>query len=326
MTGGLLALALLAAIAETATAGPEQVPELEIAPCVEVDAAAVRTLMELQMRDLRTTHPSERISVAVSCAASALEVRVEPWASRGANGVLSIDLPAAGGTDAAAREARARELALAIAEVVRRLELTHPLAEPPAPVPAPPPASAPQQPPPSNEASIRPSGRWQLGLVGAVDHFEGGQTLWGADLVLGARVGRFLVGELRAGGRAGESADLPWVRVTTRAASASAAIGVNLWSARPRVTVALMGVAQGYLVEFQSAPAGPSNAGAGWALAVVLAAEPRLKFTVTRRLSLTIGAAAGGAVHGIVFETQGAVSQSLTGLLLSANLGAVFTF
>jgi hypothetical protein len=276
--------------------------------------------VELQIRDLWTTHPRQPVSIAVHCQGGALEVRVEPWASLGAEGVRSIDLPAVGGSDPAAQEARARELALALAEVVRRLELTHPPGSPPTPSrPAPPPA-----PPPAPAASA--PGRWQLGLLGELEHFNGGQTLWGADVLVGARVGRFVLGELRAGFRRGEDLDAPWVRVTASAATASAAVGLNLWSGRQRVGLALMARAQGYLFEFQSDPAGPSNAGTARALAFVLATEPRIFVAVTRHLSLAMGAAAGTTVHGILLELQGTVSRSLTGLFLSANLGVVFAF
>jgi hypothetical protein len=143
---------------------------------------------------------------------------------------------------------------------------------------------------------------------------------------VGARVGRFVLGEVRAGFRRGEDLDAPWVRVTAGAGTASAAAGLNLWSGGKRDGLAVMARAQGYLFEFQSDPAGPSNAGTGRALAFVLATEPRISVAVTRHLSLTMGAAAGTTVHGIVLELQGAVSRSLTGLFLSANLGAVFAF
>jgi hypothetical protein len=179
---------------------------------------------------------------------------------------------------------------------------------------------------PTGAVSVARSHHPGASVLAAVEHFGGGQTLWGADVVIDARISRFVLAELRAGGRGGADVVLPWVHVTTRAGTASAAVGLNVWSKRRRIGFAVMGRAQGYLVEIQSEPAGRSDAGAGRALAFLLAAEPRLFVTMTKHLSLTIAAAAGASIHGVVLETQGSVSRSFTGVSLSANLGAVFTF
>lgn len=302
----------------------EQPPELIIDPCVGVDAAAVRTLLALQMSDGRASHPLARIAVSVGCADQAQEIRIEPWASMGLGGVRTFELPAADESVPATQEARSRELALAIAELIRRLELTHPLPTPAPPSPPPPVVTAGPAPPQASPEQPVP-GRWQLGVLSAFEHFDGGQNLGGLDLVAARRIGRFLACELRAGARAGEDVTLPWVQITTRATTASAAVGAARWTRRGRLGGALMGRAQAFFAQFQVEPAsgGPSATGH---YVFVLAAEPDLYVALSRHVALAASGAAGVAVHGIVLRTQGTPTNSLSGAMLSANLGAVLTF
>jgi hypothetical protein len=50
---------------------------------------------------------------------------------------------------------------------------------------------------------------------------------------------------------------------------------------------------------------------------------PRLFVAITRRISIAAGGAAGVPLHGIVVRTQGVETDSLSGFVLSANLGFV---
>jgi hypothetical protein len=150
----VLALSLLATGSEEIPAAAEHGLLLELDACLQVDEPSVQNLVELELRDARARSGNIPISVVVRCLDGAQEIRVEPWASRGDDGIRTIALPDA--EDATATlEARSRELALAIAELIRRLEITRPLEPPPPPPPPPPPIVV--APPSPSEA---PPGRW----------------------------------------------------------------------------------------------------------------------------------------------------------------------
>jgi len=321
----ILALALFATRSEQAADAPEQNPVLELDPCLEVDDSAVQNLVDLELRDARAGDRDVAISVVVRCVDGAQEIRVEPWASLGHDGIRPIQLPAPDDADPAAREARSRELALAIAELIRRLEMTHPLRPKPPPPPSPPPPSpaiAVSAPPAADE----PRGRWQLAVFSSFEAFTGGQTMAGGDVSVAAPIGRWMVSELRAGGRLVDAATSPAALLTGRAGTAAFAAGLNVWSKHRAVGFALMLRAQGYAIEYRiaSPDRGGSRAALLGALAIVV--EPRLVVAVSRRISLAAGAAAGVPLHGIVVRTQGVETDSVTGLAVSASLGALVAF
>jgi hypothetical protein len=308
----VLALAILASAGGEAAAAQGDLA-LDLDPCAQVDEAVVQNLVELELRDARARRASVAISVAVRCIDGAQEIRVEPWASRGEDGIRTIALPDA--EDATATlEARSRELALAIAELIRRLEITRPLPAPPPPPPPPPVVIAP---PPE------PSRRWTLGVLSSFDYFTGGQWLAGADLAMTRSLGRWAVGDVRLGGRFADGQTLPSGHLTVRAGTVGLGGGVAAWSRQRAVGLALMLRAQGYGVEYGAEL--PADGGARTARlgAFVVALEPRLLVAVTRRISIAAGGAAGVPVHGIVVRTQGVETDSLSGLFVSANLALV---
>jgi hypothetical protein len=310
----ILALALLAMRSE-GTAAAEPGPVLQLDPCLQVDELVVQNLVELELSDARGRAPTP-ISVAVRCVEDAQEIRVEPWASRGDDGIRSIALPAA--DDATATlEARSRELALAIAELIRRLEITRPLPSA-APPPRPPPPTivvAPSAPPQA------PPDRWAIGASSSFDHFTGGQSMAGGDLSLALAFGRWALADLRVGGRILDGGTLPSGRLTARAGTASLGAGLHLASQR-RAGFALMLRLQGYAVQYDVELEGGASQGALLG-AVVVAVEPRLFVAITGRISIAAGGAAGLPLHGIVVRTQGVETDSLSGFVLSANLGFV---
>jgi hypothetical protein len=328
LTGTFLALWLASIGTELTTGMADNGPTLTIDPCVAVDEGTVRNVMELEIRGPRMLASS----VSVRCIDGAQEIRVLSGASPETEGIRTIQLPpVVDENDAAARQARSRELALAIAEYIRRLDSVQPPTRespkpPPSPTP-PPPVRAPVVPALLETRSIeRPEDRWQLGLLSALEYFSGGQTLAGGDLFVASALGRWFSAELRAGGRLGTNEPLPGGRLTTRAATASAGVGFNLWSRRRSVRAALVLRAQGYLVQFRVEQFGEGRTPTALLGALALAAEPQLSLPLTRHLSLVASAGAGFPLHGIVVRTQGTENRGMSGLIVSASLGGVVTF
>jgi hypothetical protein len=178
------------------------------------------------------------------------------------------------------------------------------------------------QPPPS-EAAAR---RLQLAVLSSFDAFTGGQKLAGGDLCVVAPIGRWILSELRIGGRILTGDGLPAAGLTARAGTAAVAAGVSLSSPRRRVGYALMLRAQGYAIDYRLEPASDGGSRTARLGAFVAVLEPRVVAAVTSRISIAAAVAAGLPVHGIVVRSQGAVTDSLTGFVLSAHLGAMVTF
>ncbi len=324
MTGTLLALSLaLSAVDVQTPAVVAEGPALTIDACIAVDQATVRQVMELEISD-----PSlSPASVSVRCVDGAQEIRIRRSDSLDQEDVRTIHI-APGTTDdtPAERQARSRELALAIAEFVR---WPGPAPRSPEKVPAPVPSSPAPVPAlaiASTPATEAPPGRWQLGILCAFEHFSRGQSLLGADLSVTSHLGRWFLAELRIGGRLGGEQTLSGEHLKTRAASVVAAAGVNLWSRTRVFGGALVLRAQGYLVQFRAEATGAGDLETASLGAFALALEPRLMVALTRRFSLQASAAAGLVPRGIVVRIQGVDTQSMAGVALSANLGGVFTF
>jgi hypothetical protein len=301
---------------------------LTIDPCVDVDEATVREVMDLEIVAGRADDEGLPDSVSVRCMGELQEIRVESSASPEQRAVRTIELaPVVDSASPAARQARSRELALAIAELVRRLEIASapPQTTPPPPAPALPPLVTTEAMPPP-QARGGKSGRWQVGLAPTYDYFAGGYRFVGGDLLMGARLGRRFVVEVRGGGRAGTQHSVPGGRLLSSAAIVGATTGVLLWPESRHVGLALLLHAEEYLVRFRLEA--PTGAGARTDLlgAFVVAAGPRLTVALGTRVVLEASAAAGFPPHGIVVRVQGAPAESLSGLVLSGSLAGVLRF
>ena len=324
MIAGLLALAMVAMRAEAIPGAAERGPSLDLEACVRVDAAVVQNLVDLELGlgDASARPPSGPISVAVRCIDGAQLIRVEPWASRGDDGLRTIELPDAY-DEAAAVEARSRELALAIAELIRRLEITRPLPPAPPPPAAPPPPLAPPLVVAPSSPPEEPRHRWQLGALTSFEAFTGGPWLAGGDLSVGASFGRWVALDLRAGGRSVEGLSSSSERLSARAGVASIGAGLSVWSRRHPVGFAAMLRAQGFGVEYRLGSTGEDPARTTRLGALVATVEPRLLVRMSGHIALALGGAAGLALHGVVVRVQGVETSRMSGLLLSGNLGVV---
>ena len=326
MTGTCVALWLAAIGAQVTPGTPDNGPALTIDPCVPVDERTVREVMDLEIRGARMLPTS----VSVRCVDGAQEIRVLPWISPESEGIRAIQLPpVVDDDDAAARQARSRELALAIAEFIRRFDAARtPSPEPREPTPSPTPV--PWVPAPATPATPASpptlDSRWWLGLESAIEYFSRGQTLAGGDVLVASDLGRWFSADLRAGGRIGTNEPLPSGRLTTRAATAGVGVGFNLWSPRRPVVAALVLRAQGYLVQFRVEQVGNGHAPTVLLGALTLTAQPRLALRLTRRLFLEASAGVGFPVHGIVVRTRETETNGISGLTVSGSLGGVVSF
>lgn len=331
MTALLFALSLLGATAEGPTAGEAPTTRLTIDPCIDVDEATVREVMNLEFPSSTTpAAPAAPWTIVVECVADGQEIRVERDSDPAMQGRRTIRLPFAGAEASAAREARSRELALAIAELVRRIGAAPPPA-PPAPA-----AEAPKPPaaPPPTLALATPVARaaphvapeWQLGAGCVLDYFTAGETLAGADATLATGFNHGLFVEVRAGGRVGSDVPLPTGHLEVRAGTVAASAGIGLWPRNRWLGGAFALRAQGYLVQLRSYEAGAPNAPSALLGAFVVAAEPRLVVAVSRHLLLEAALGIGFATHAIVVFVQGDERPGLSGALVSASLSAVVRF
>jgi len=329
----IIALRLFALFVDVDVSPTAQEPLLTIDPCVEVDEATVREVMELELSAVRGGDEPRPAAVFVRCVADGQEIRqeirIEPWASNGIGGERTIRLTSADGTLPVARAARSRELALAIAEIIRR-RATPPASSPSRPpeavAPFPSAVSAVPSVAASPSATVKEVTRhWRLGISPTYDYFGGGQRLAGGDLFVGSRMGRWLLVEVRAGGRAASEQALPGGNVSVHATTAGVAAGVLYWPESRPVGGALMLRAEEYWVQFH---VGLDDGHARTALlgALVLATEPRLVVAITRRVAMEATSGIGVLPHGIVVRTQGIRTRSVSGLFLSASLTGVVSF
>jgi hypothetical protein len=320
----LLASWFLAAGSAAAPGEIAATPALNIDPCVAVDDALVRQLIALELHDGHSRNLRLPDSVAVRCLDELQEIRMEPWASTAPEGIRTIQLPPAGDmADAPTRQARSRELALAIAESLRRFEMAHPPVAKPeeGPLPAPP---LPLPPPVVAEHGTPLQRAWEIGVLSKVDHFANGQNLAGGDLFANLRLGSWFLAEVHGGGRWGADVTLPQGRLTTRAVAMGAALGVHhltRW-----LDAALVVQSQWYLIRFRAEQPSDERTQDAWLGVCSLAVEPRLTIGLTRHLRLELSAAVGVPVRGILVRVRGAEMKSPSGVVVSGALGAGVTF
>jgi hypothetical protein len=319
---------------------------LSIDPCVEVDEEQVRRLVELElgasaepgrervqepMQEPMQERMGDSVAVTVGCVNRVQEVRVEDSMGRPPL-VRNIDLRA---LEPAGRDARSRELALAIAELVRRrgVALDEKKTPPPPapPVPTPTEVSKSPQSPASSaayQASPAQAGRWRLeaGALGTLDRFSGGQDQIGADLILRIHMGSWIVAQVRIGDREIASLTVPNGQLHARAFVGGLALGVRLGSAGGKVGFAVLGSLQGQVLRFRAESDGGAMVHQADLAALIAGVGPVAWIAVGRRLSLIADAGVGRALHGITVRSQGASSASPSGLVLSGGLGVVTEF
>jgi hypothetical protein len=306
----------------TGAAEASALPGLSIDSCVQVDADEVRRLTAIELSGWPGTLSPDELEVAVGCRDGVEEVQLTDRAQQRIT-VRSLDLSAAGGTDRAARE---RELALVVAELLRRAATEHERNQPPPPPPAPKPAPPvqPPKPPP-----VEPTQRgWvgELGVSGVVLNWTGGELWLGVDAVGRAHLGRYLIVDLELGPRTTQAVDLTSGAIRGRGVGGRLGLSLDITPGMRRLGLSIGASLGGdwlrYTAEDRSGVAyGSGNAGAmsaaGTTSAFVLISDP---------VCLTLRAAAGGALHSIQIRDNGLAVSGARGVLLSGAIGVAALF
>jgi hypothetical protein len=317
----LIALPLLLLV----TAPSEMpMPTIAIDPCVEVDADEVRRLAALELNTWRSGPSVASLSVLVTCGGGVQELRLTDRV-KGQETVRQLDLTASSGTD---RDAKTRELALAIAELLRRVQVDSPPEPLPAPKPTPiapePPPVAPTEPDDSGP-SARPF-RLELGAAGRGTTWTGGEVLFGADVSARTHLSRWLIGELRVGGSKTRSVDLNSGTVDANGMTAAAGVALDVSPAWRSVGVALGARLGAEWLRYAAIDRGGVAYGGRDAGALTASGTVNAFVAVSEPICLTVDAAVGGALHSIAIRDNGRKVTGLGGVFLSSAFGIAAHF
>jgi hypothetical protein len=317
----VLSIALLGG---TAVAAP--IP-LIIDACVAVDPEEVRRLTAIELLTDESDH--SEFEVLVGCRGDSQTLRLL-HVSRGVVDSRSLEPGKADAPDA-----RNRELALAIAELVRRtpdLAVAAPAVE----MPAQPPqlrvssTAVDSQPVlvPLSPVSDEP-GEWlaEIGVLGAFVHWSRGHRLLGADLVVRVPLRSRMVSELRAGGRktiGSVALSEGWLD----ARGFGAALGLGFDVAPTQGFVGLtVGVRVGVdwlryaIVDEGGTPYSGADAADVHAMGTLATFV-----ALSEHLRLTCELAAGGALHPIVIRENGQDVSGARGVMASGAFGLAARF
>jgi hypothetical protein len=310
-------LLLVTGAAETST-----LPGLSIDSCVQVDAEEVRRLTAIELSGWTGSLSPEEVEVAVGCRDGFEEVRLTDRTEERIS-VRSLDLSAAGGTDRAARE---RELALVIAELLRRAATEREREEPPPPKPAPPPLRPIELPEPRPSQEVERGWNVAFGVSGIAMNWTGGELWLGVDASGRIHLGRYLTLDMEIGPRITQTVALNTGSISGRGVGGRLGLSLDATPGMRRfglsVGASLGGDWFRYTAEDRNGLAyGGGKAGAfsaaGTTSAFVLVLDP---------FCLTLHAAVGGALHSIQIRDNGRAVSGARGVLLSGGIGVAALF
>jgi hypothetical protein len=308
-----LALLLLAGAPDGASS-----PAIRIDPCVEVDAEEVRRLAAIELGGWRPRTSPGELEVVVACSGGAQELRLTDR-ERARVTVRGIDLGAreAGQTDeptAEDRDAKARELALAIAELVRRTD-AEPVAPPTAPR-VPEPVAPPLH---TEEPTLERPDAWRLELAAAavLVHWTGGETLFGADMTGRVRVTRWLIAELRLGGRKTRPVGLERGSIDGHGVAAAAGLAVDATPGLRRVGLSFGGRVGADWLRYAALDRGDAAFAGKDAAGANLAGTATAFVVLSGAWCVTADASFGTALHSIVIRENDRRLSAARGVFLS---------
>jgi len=293
-----------------------QPPAIAIDPCVQVDADEVRRLAAMELRTWRWRTSPAAFEVVAACRDEREELRLTNR-SLGQVTLRNIDL------GAPEPDARARELALAIAELLRRADMDA--------APETSAKSSPQPVEPMRESVSAPSREphpWsiELGVAGTFASWTGGEVLLGADLAGRAHFGPWVITELRLGARKSRAVELGNGDIDGQGVAAALGVAVD---AAPFVRHA--GVSFGArlgadFLRYAATDSGDVPYDGGDATAVSLAGTTTGFVDLSGALRLTADVAVGGALHSVVIREDERTLSGMRGVLLAGAVGLAAHF
>jgi hypothetical protein len=303
-------------------------PTIAIDPCVEVDADEVRRLAALELHTWRAGPSASALSVLVTCGADVQELRLTDGVS-GQETVRTLDLNAASGTD---RDAKTRELALAIAELLRRVQVDSTPEPEPAPAPAPMPSPIAQEPsqaapsePDDDDTGARPF-RLELGAAARGTTWTGGEVLLGADVSARTHLRRWLIAELRVGGGKTRQVELRGGTLDANGMTAAAGVALDVGPSWRNVGVALGARLGAEWLRYAAIDRDGVAYGGRDAGALTASGTVNAFIKVSAPICLTVDAAVGGALHSIAIRDNGQKVSGLGGVLFSSAFGIASHF
>jgi len=312
---------LIVLLLATGASEPPVVPAITIDPCVEVDAEEVRRLAAIELGSKGADGAWASLEVVVVCEGGLQQIRVDDRES-GTATTRSIDLSGPLGDD---RDAKPRELALAIAELIRRAEVKPaPQPEPPKPAPAPPP---PPPPAPRPVATPEPDPwRLELGLSGTAVTFTGGETLFGANLGGRVRLGRAWLASAHVGGRRTRELELGAGSLDGHGVSADVGLAFDLAPSSRGAGIALGARVGVDWLRYTAVDPSGVGYGGGDGTAAHAAGVVTAFLALSRPLCLTTDLAAGGAFHSVALRDNGELISRAGGAIFSVAVGLAAQF
>jgi hypothetical protein len=287
---------------------------LTVDSCVDADREELRRLLEVEYRGpLVDADRIDRTQVVVRCAEDRNEVRVLV-PRRPKETVRTVDLTSLGPV---AREAKTRELALVIAELVRSAEASEPVPE----RVALPPAAEKAAPPPEPT-------RWtQIGALFSAEKYSGGQAQMGPGLAVRFALTRYFNAEARVGARWAETLAAPDGQITSRGLEGGVGVGIDAFPSESRAGLLLLARAEVVWLQIQGNESGTTASGRSvTGLTVVAGAAPCAWIALTRSLRVLAEPAILVPIHRLDIEDQGLRVSSLAGVGVAATLGMVAHF
>jgi hypothetical protein len=301
----------------TADAEPRAMPAIAIDSCVDVDAEEVRRLAAVELVTSWFGSAMAGLDVAVGCREEAQELRVTDRTS-GRVTKRSIDLNARFETD---RAAKTRELALAIAELVRRAELDgKPLARPES---SPEREKSPRAKRKDDAAVSAESRPWraELGMAGTAVRWAGGEAMFGVDVAGRVRFGSRWIAELRLGGRKTRPVELRGGRLDAQGISATAGLSLDVAPTLDGAGIAIGARVGADWLRYSAVDADGNQYGGGDAAALSASAGATAFIELSRPLCLTADTAIGTALHRVAITDNGERVSGMRGVLVSGALG-----
>lgn len=301
---------------------PAELPGLTIDPCVQVDPEEVRRLASIELASWSAARSPTELEVAVSCRDGLQEVQLLDRA-RGTATVRSIDL---GATELTDRAAKARELALVIAELLRRAateRAPEPAPERPKPPPVVPP---PVDPEPARAEPLPRRWRGEVGVSGLVARWTAGELWFGVDAAARIHLGRYIIGELQVGGRSSRAVELNVGTIAANGIGGRVGLAVDVTPGMRRVGLAFGASLGGDWLRYSAVDANELEYGGGNAGALSAAGTATAFLVLADPFCLTFRAVAGGALHAISIENNGESVSGARGALFAGAVGVATQF